>query len=152
VLIGWPPSDGTQQLNNLHFHYGYFVSSSARLCLVDNDFKSNFGLFARVIAKDYANWNHYDGGKEKGGENMFLLFFRTFDSYEGHSVFLFISFLFFFIFFYFFFCFCFFFCFSIKVVLVMVEVIINLPLLRFCFFLLCNLFLYVFFFDFYLNV
>ncbi|WP_010419188.1 glycosyl hydrolase [Anaerophaga thermohalophila] len=80
ALIGFPCGYGSQAFNDLHFHYGYFVVGAARLMMVDQEFKTQYGDVVKEIAKSYANWKRY-------GENddSKLPFLRNFDPYMGHS-------------------------------------------------------------------
>ena len=75
ALIGMDPSYDSETFNDHHFHYGYFVYASAVLCLLDDDFRTQYGPMAREVARDYANWQH--SADEP--------WFRTLDPYCGHS-------------------------------------------------------------------
>lgn len=75
-LVGYATSYDSETFNDHHFHYGYFTLASALLALVDKDFRDNYGQMARLLAKDYANWDHADTDYP---------FFRTFDPWAGHS-------------------------------------------------------------------
>ena len=75
-LVGYNTSYDSDTFNDHHFHYGYFVMASALLALVDKDFRDNYGQMARLLAKDYANWDHDDTAYP---------FFRTLDPWAGHS-------------------------------------------------------------------
>jgi beta-glucosidase-like glycosyl hydrolase len=79
ALIGFPPGYGSQGFNDLHFHYGYFTVGAARLMMVDNAFKSDYGDMVKKVAETYACWKRYSGS---GSYQPFL---RTFDPYLGHS-------------------------------------------------------------------
>ena len=76
ALVGYQTSYDSETFNDHHFHYGYFTMAGALLALVDDDFRDNYGQMLRLVAKDYANWQHTD--------NRFP-FFRTFDPWAGHS-------------------------------------------------------------------
>lgn len=80
ALIGFPSGYGSQAFNDLHFHYGYFIMGAARLMLVDDEFKEQYGDMVKKIAKSYANWTRNES-KADGGQP----FLRTFDPYMGHS-------------------------------------------------------------------
>lgn len=80
ALIGFPSGYGSQAFNDLHFHYGYFIMGAARLMLVDEEFKTQYGDMVKMIAKSYANWVR-DEKKNEGGQP----FLRTFDPYMGNS-------------------------------------------------------------------
>ncbi len=75
ALIGMDPSYDSETFNDHHFHYGYFIYSSAVLCMLDDDFRIQYGPMAREVARDYANWQH--SADEP--------WFRTLDPYCGHS-------------------------------------------------------------------
>ena len=55
ALVGFDPSYDSDTFNDHHFHYGYFVYASALLCMLDNDFRQQYGPMARLVALDYAN-------------------------------------------------------------------------------------------------
>lgn len=75
ALVGMDPSYDSDTFNDHHFHYGYFIYSSALLCLLDEDFRQQYGPMAREVARDYANW-------QRSADEPW---FRTFDPYCGHS-------------------------------------------------------------------
>ena len=75
ALVGMDPSYDSDTFNDHHFHYGYFVYASALLCLLDEDFRTQYGPMAREVARDYANW-------ERSSDEPW---FRTLDPYCGHS-------------------------------------------------------------------
>ncbi|MBO4665591.1 MAG: discoidin domain-containing protein, partial [Paludibacteraceae bacterium] len=75
ALIGFDPSYDSDTFNDHHFHYGYFVYASAVLCLLDEDFRTNYGEMVREVARDYANW-------QRSADEPW---FRTLDPYCGHS-------------------------------------------------------------------
>ncbi len=75
-LVGHETSYDSDAFNDHHFHYGYFIYSGALLCMMDKDFRLNYGPMLRLIAKDYANWEHDDSQ---------FPFLRTLDPWAGHS-------------------------------------------------------------------
>ena len=75
ALVGFNPSYGSEAFNDHHFHYGYFTTSAALLGMVDPQFLKDYGPMAKLVARDYANW-------QRDEEFPFL---RTFDVWEGHS-------------------------------------------------------------------
>ena len=75
ALVGFDSSYDSDTFNDHHFHYGYFVYASAILCLLDEDFRTQYGDMAREVARDYANW-------ERSADEPW---FRTLDPYCGHS-------------------------------------------------------------------
>ena len=76
ALVGFQASYGSQQFNDQHFHYGYITHAAALLGLYDTNFLNNYGAMAKLVAKDYANWDRSDTN---------FAFFRTFDIWAGHS-------------------------------------------------------------------
>jgi len=76
AMIGFSASYGTEAFNDNHFHYGYFMDTTALLGTEDTNFLAQFGPMARMVAKEYANWDRTDTN---------FPFFRTFDIWEGHS-------------------------------------------------------------------
>ncbi|MGO8670716.1 MAG: glycosyl hydrolase [Capsulimonadaceae bacterium] len=76
ALIGIKPSYGSEAFNDNHFHYGYFTRASALLGFFDPDFLKGYGHMAKMVAKEYANWDRTDTR---------FPFLRTFDIWEGHS-------------------------------------------------------------------
>jgi len=81
ALIGFMPGYDSQAFNDQHFHYGYYVLSAARLMMVDEAFKTDYAEMIKLIAKNYANWERWDGFTQ----DQKLPFLRTFDPYTGHS-------------------------------------------------------------------
>jgi len=75
-MIGLKGSYGSEEFTDNHFHYGYFTYSASKLAMVDESFKTDYGPMARLVAKQYANWDRKD--------QSFPLF-RTFDLWAGHS-------------------------------------------------------------------
>jgi endoglucanase Acf2 len=75
-LVGWHEEFWTYQFTDHHFHYGYFTMAAALLGLEDPQWLKDYGPMVRLVAKEYANWDHND--------KMFP-FFRTWDKWEGHS-------------------------------------------------------------------
>ncbi|MFO1476756.1 MAG: glycosyl hydrolase [Verrucomicrobiota bacterium] len=76
ALIGFPPGYGSEAFNDNHFHYGYFALATALLGTEDALFLSQYGPMARIVAREYANWDRSDTNYP---------FLRTFDIWEGHS-------------------------------------------------------------------
>ncbi len=79
TLIGYPPSYGSDnQLNDHHFHYGYFIRAAAEIARNDPAWMADdkFGAMVRLIIRDIACADRADP--------MFP-FLRSFDVYAGHS-------------------------------------------------------------------
>jgi endoglucanase Acf2 len=79
TLIGYPPSYGSDtELNDHHFHYGYFVRAAAEVARRDPAWggDARWGKMVQLLVRDMANPNRDDR------EFPFL---RSFDPYAGHS-------------------------------------------------------------------
>jgi len=76
ALIGFDASYGSQGFNDNHFHYGYFMVATALVGLSDPAWLGQYGPMAKLVAKEYANWDRSDTNFPS---------FRTFDIWEGHS-------------------------------------------------------------------
>lgn len=77
TLIGYPDSYGSAiELNDHHFHYGYFVKAAAEVARVDKAWANQWGPMVNLLIRDMANWNR--------GDAMFP-YLRNFDPYAGHS-------------------------------------------------------------------
>jgi len=79
TLIGYNAGYGSDdQLNDHHFHYGYWVYGAAQLALRDKNWatQSNWGPMVEKLIHDYAN-------PDRTG--AFAPFLRNFDPYGGHS-------------------------------------------------------------------
>ena len=77
ALIGFNSSYGSDNFTDNHFHLGYFTYSAALLGMVDQDFLTKYGPMAKLVAKQYANWDRTDPDYP---------FFRTFSIWRGHSM------------------------------------------------------------------
>ena len=73
-LIGYATSFDSDTYNDHHFHYGYYTLASALLCMVDDDFKQNYGEMVKLIARDYNNYKRDD----------WACFLRMMDPWAGH--------------------------------------------------------------------
>jgi endoglucanase Acf2 len=79
TLIGYPASFGSDvELNDHHFHYGYFLKAAAEVGRVDKNWVSdaNWGAMLRLLARDVASASRSD---------PLFPFLRNFDVYAGHS-------------------------------------------------------------------
>ena len=79
TLIGFPTSFAANtNLNDHHFHYGYFIRSAAILAQFRPAWarESAFGGMVKLLIRDVANWDRSD--------RMFP-FLRNYDPYAGHS-------------------------------------------------------------------
>jgi endoglucanase Acf2 len=75
-LVGFNASYGSEHFTDHHFHYGYFVYSAGLLSQLQPDFAAAYGGMARLVAKEFANYDRQDAR---------FPFFRTFDLWRGHS-------------------------------------------------------------------
>ncbi len=76
ALMGFDPGFGSEEFNDHHFHYGYHVYAAGVLGLYEPSFIAQYGEMAKLVAKEYANWDRADAR---------FPVFRTFDPWEGHS-------------------------------------------------------------------
>jgi endoglucanase Acf2/chitodextrinase len=79
TLIGYPASYGSDtELNDHHFHYGYYVVAAATVAQFDPSWAANsaYGGMVNTVIKDAANWDR--------GDTRFP-FLRDFDIYAGHD-------------------------------------------------------------------
>jgi hypothetical protein len=75
-LIGFNTSYGSENFTDNHFHYGYFTFAAGMLSANDPSFATDYGPMAKLVAKQYANWDRDDKR---------FPFMRTFDIWAGHS-------------------------------------------------------------------
>ncbi|MEU7028121.1 glycosyl hydrolase [Streptomyces sp. NPDC046275] len=79
TLIGYPASYGSDtELNDHHFHYGYYVLASAIVAQYDPGWAADsaWGGMVKTLIRDTANPSRTDGA---------FPFLRGFDVYAGHS-------------------------------------------------------------------
>ena len=79
TLIGYPASFGSDtELNDHHFHYGYFIRAAAEIAQRDPDWASDrrFGGIVKWLIRDIASPDRDDPR---------FPFLRNFDPYAGHS-------------------------------------------------------------------
>ena len=79
TLIGYPASFGSdQELNDHHFHYGYFIAAAATLAKFDPTWASSarYGGMVDLLIRDA---NNYDRNDTR------FPYLRDFDIYEGHD-------------------------------------------------------------------
>ena len=76
-LIGYPASFGSdQELNDHHFHYGYFLRAAAELARRDPAWSQKWLPMIRLLARDIASADRRD---------PLFPYLRCFDIYAGHS-------------------------------------------------------------------
>ncbi|GIF73991.1 glycosyl hydrolase [Asanoa siamensis] len=79
TLVGYPASYGSDtELNDHHFHYGYFIAAAATLARFDPGWaaQSQYGAMVNLLIRDANSWQRSD--------TMFP-FLRDFDIYAGHD-------------------------------------------------------------------
>ncbi|MGI8458134.1 MAG: glycosyl hydrolase [Propionibacteriaceae bacterium] len=79
TLIGYPASYGSdQELNDHHFHYGYFIAAAATLAKFDPNWAKNtqYGGMVDLLIRDANNFDRSDTR---------FPFLRDFDIYAGHD-------------------------------------------------------------------
>jgi endoglucanase Acf2 len=88
TLVGLPAGFGSvAELNDHHFHYGYFVYAAALVAAYDGSLDGaaaespwsradGWGAMVRLLVKDAANWERQDRR---------FPFLRNFDPYAGHA-------------------------------------------------------------------
>lgn len=79
TLIGYPASYGSDtDLNDHHFHYGYFIRAAAEVARQDPKWAADdkWGGMVNLLIRDIASPDHAD---------PLFPFLRNFDPYAGHS-------------------------------------------------------------------
>jgi endoglucanase Acf2 len=79
TLIGYPASFGSDvELNDHHFHYGYFIKAAAEVARHDPAWAADakWGGMLRLLVRDIASPDR---------EDPLFPFLRNFDPYAGHS-------------------------------------------------------------------
>ena len=74
-VVGETVAFGSEELNDHHFHYGYFIYAASILAKYDSDFEQQYKTTVDLIVADIANY--------RAGEQLPLR--RSFDPYFGHS-------------------------------------------------------------------
>jgi endoglucanase Acf2 len=76
-LIALPASYGSaEQLNDHHFHYGYFLAAAAAVARFDPEWAQRYAPMVELLVRDAACWRRDD---ER------FPFLRHMDAYAGHS-------------------------------------------------------------------
>ena len=79
TVIGYPDSYGSAlELNDHHFHYGYYIKAAAEIARTDKNWASdtNWGGMVKLLIRDIANVDRNDTS---------FPYLRNFDPYAGHS-------------------------------------------------------------------
>lgn len=87
TLLGIDGSFGSlKELNDHHFHYGYFVRAAAEVARNDKNWAQpqQFGGMIELLMRDYGNWERPRNPATSTTGKMFP-FLRNFDIYAGHS-------------------------------------------------------------------
>ena len=85
TLIGYPTSyDSDKQLNDHHFHYGYWIKAAAAVAMKNPQWAKEWGGMVYEMIGDIANANRDGSSYNKNSETRYP-FLRNFDIYEGHS-------------------------------------------------------------------
>lgn len=87
TLLGIDGSFGSlKELNDHHFHYGYYVRAAAEVARNDKNWAQPqaFGGMVEMLIRDYGNWERPRNSASSARGKMFP-FLRNFDIYAGHS-------------------------------------------------------------------
>jgi endoglucanase Acf2 len=77
TLVGYPASYGSDtELNDHHFHYGYFIAAAATLARFDPQWAQDYGPMVDLLIRDA---NGYDRSETR------FPYLRDFDIYAGHD-------------------------------------------------------------------
>jgi endoglucanase Acf2 len=77
TLIGYPASYGSDtDLNDHHFHYGYWIDAAATVARADPAWAAKYGGMVNLLVNDIADPSRTDSQ---------FPFLRNFSPYEGHS-------------------------------------------------------------------
>lgn len=83
AFVGYPSAYFADAfLNDLHFHYGYWLRGAAQLAREDKTWMADWGPMVNLLAKTIANPVRDDAGTATSPATPFL---RYFDPYYGHS-------------------------------------------------------------------
>lgn len=74
-IVGQTPSFGSDEFNDHHFHYGYFIYAASILAKYSTDFKQQYQPMVDLLVADIANYQ----------TDTSLPLRRSFDPYFGHS-------------------------------------------------------------------
>jgi len=74
-VVGQQPAFGSEEFNDHHFHYGYFLYAAALVAADDPDLRDDLAPTMTILAADLAS----------GSASEFFPVRRTFDPYSSHS-------------------------------------------------------------------
>lgn len=75
-VLGIKPDFGSENYNDHHFHFGYFIYAYSKLAYYDEAFKKKYQSTVEYLIKDIANFSN---------ESSEFPYLRYFDLYEWHS-------------------------------------------------------------------
>jgi endo-1,3(4)-beta-glucanase len=82
-VVGMTPSFGSEEFNDHHFHYGYFLYAAGVLATHDPGLAKQYAPAMNLLAADIGS--SANGGSGSIGEHAHFPDRRTFDAYAGHS-------------------------------------------------------------------
>jgi len=82
-VVGMTPSFGSEEFNDHHFHYGYFLYAAGVLAANDPGLARQYAPVMNLLAADIGS--SANGGKAGAGSRTDFPDRRTFDAYAGHS-------------------------------------------------------------------
>jgi endo-1,3(4)-beta-glucanase len=82
-VVGMTPSFGSDEFNDHHFHYGYFLYAAAVLAANDPALAQRYAPVLNLLAADIGS--SANGGKGSSSETAHFPDRRTFDAYASHS-------------------------------------------------------------------
>ncbi|GAB3689964.1 hypothetical protein GCM10028857_25960 [Salinarchaeum chitinilyticum] len=99
TMLGYPSGEFflSRQMNDHHFHYGYFVYAASEVARQNDGWADEYGDMVDLLIRDYANWQRptnggdgsptatVDGQTPKNAPKDAFPFLRNFDAYAGHS-------------------------------------------------------------------
>ena len=86
ALIGFDPAYGSEDFTDNMFHYGYFTAAAGVLALLNPAWAAQYGSMAKMVAMQYADWQHPGDVPELNDPDAIdLPFLRTFEPWVGHS-------------------------------------------------------------------
>lgn len=74
-IVGQQPSFGSDEFNDHHFHYGYFLSAAGMVAATDPSLAKRWAPVMNLVAADLAT----------SGSSRYFPERRVFDAYAGHS-------------------------------------------------------------------
>jgi len=75
-VVGKQYAFGNEEMNDHHFHYGYWLAAAANIAKYDKSFIATYGAYLDMLAVDYSNTDR---------SNAIAPYIRGYDLYLGHS-------------------------------------------------------------------